>query len=681
VTLPGPGAAALFADLLLLALLAIVIGEPIRSLLARRSAWLAGVDPAERALVDLYLGGALVYVVAAVPLGLYYLPVVAAVALLAWGLRLDLGPSPMASARASFGSIVRTVRRVPYLVGLAAFLGLLAVEVAAAAPVPTGNTYDSSLYGLYSALLLLHHTLPMTLAPVDTVGVAFPQGPTAWFTFGGGVLGLPPVRSSLLVTPLFLALGVPAAFAVGRRWWGSAEAGAAVALVFALLASFPRGIVAGSNDLVLSLPLVLLLAGFARVWSDRAPPTWADALAFGGLAGYAAALNPVGPQWLFLTIVVAGILAAPRLGGAPLAWLARFVGAVAVALVFIAPTLDVLAIGHSSPGFIPGGATPPSGAPFGTSVAQFFGGIDPFLFRPTDTWLSPFPVLRAELAILLGLGAALLLLGAYGRLPGCQPFARFALSGGLVAILVIGAYVPAQDHLAGFSQLVYLSSATETSIVLFLVYTLVAAVPLIVVFEWFARRPAASPTPAMSRRRRFLGRPVDRSEALAIVLALAILLPGAGVTAFSLPGQLESSYENFSNVTAADLAMLQYAAGVMPAGSRVLVAPGSAAEFLPSYDPNVVLLYPMVPNYGSVNASYTLLVRELTNNSLDPEGYAALASLNIDYVAVTQRNSVLFAAFAPLPLVQDPGFHVVFQQGDAWLFEAYQTTVAPESLA
>jgi hypothetical protein len=681
VTLPGPGAAALFVDLLLLALLAIGIGEPIRSLLGRRSAWLAGVDPVERALVDLYLGGGLVYVVAAVPLGLFYPPVIAAVALLPWGVRLALGPSPMASARSSFESVVRTVQRVPYLVGLAAFLALLAVEVAAAAPVPTGNTYDSSLYGLYSALLRLHHTLPMTLAPIDPVGVAFPQGPTAWFTFGGGVLALPPVRSSLLVTPLFLALGVPAGFAVGRRWWGSAEAGAAVALVFALLASFPRGIVAGSNDLVISLPLVLLLAAFARVWAGRAPPTWPDALVFGGLAGYAAALNPVGPQWLFLTILVAGVLAAPRLGGTPLAWLARFVGAVAVALVFVAPTLDVLAIGHSSPGFIPGGATPPAGAPFGTSVAQFFGGIDPFLFRPADTWLSPFPVLRAELAILIGLGAGLLLAGAYGRLPVSRAFGRFALSGGLVAILVIGAYVPAQEHLAGFSQLVYLSSATEMSIVLFLVYTLVAAVPLIVVFERLARRPATTPAPAVSGRRRFLALQVDRPEALAIVLALAILLPGAGVTAFSLPGQLQSSYENFSNVTTADLAMLEYGAGILPAGSRVLVAPGSAAEFLPSYDPNIVLLYPMVPNYGNVNASYTLLVRELTNNTLDLAGQAALADLNVGFVAVTERNSVLFAPFAAPPLVGDPGFHVVFQQGDAWLFEANSTAYGADPAA
>jgi hypothetical protein len=667
VTLPDLGAAGLVADLLLLALAAIAIGEPIRSILGRWSGWLARVDPVERALLDLYLGGALVYLVAAVPFGLFYPVVIVLVALVPWGVRLYLGPSILAGARDATRSIRGALGRWPYLVGLGSFLALLAVEAAAAAPVPTGNTYDSSLYGLYSSLLLLHHTLPTSLAPVDPVGLAFPQGPTVWFTLGQGLLGWPAVRSSLLATPLFLALGVPAGFVLGRRWWGTPEAGAAVGIVVGLLGPFPREIVAGSNDLALSLPLVILLAGFARGWSERPGPSWADALAFGGLAGYAAALNPVGPEWLFLTVLGAAAIATPRLAGDAGRWLARWIGAIAIALVFVSPSLAVLVQGRSSPGLVPGGAQLAPGAPFGTSVSQFVGGIDPFLFRPSDTWLSPFPALRAELAVLIVIGALLLLLGATGRGPGSRAFGRMALAGGGAAILIIGSFVITRTRAPGFSDLAYLSSATETSVVLFLVYTFVAAVPLIYLFERVSR---PDPVPSDTPERQRSPRPqLTGAGALAVVLALAVILPGAGVTAFSLPGQLQSVYDRYSNVTPDDLTMLQYAAGHIPDGSRVLVAPGSAAEFLPVFDPELVLLYPMVPNFRNVNASYGLLVQELTNATLDANGRAALAELNVSFVAVTGASSTLFAPFDPQPLEEDSELSVAFQQGDAWLFQ------------
>lgn len=673
MTLPGPGAAALFVDLLLLAVAAVAIGEPIRSLLGRRSSWLAGVDPVERFVVDLYLGGALVYVVAAVPLGLFTPPVVALAAALPWAVRLYLGPSPVAAARATLRAVGAALRTPSYLaVGLVS-LTLLAVEVVAAAPVPTGNTYDSSLYSLYTSLLLLHHTLPTSLSPVDAVGLAFPQGPTAWFALGQQIFGFPGIRTSLLVTPLFYALAPPAGFALGRRWWGTPQAGAAVAVVLALLGPFPREIVAGSNDLVLSLPLVLLLAAFARVWSDGRAPGWGDALVFGGLAGYAATLNPVGPDWLFLVVLVTALLASPRLGGAPLAWLSRFLASVAIGVAVVSPTIFVLIEGRSSPGFVPGGATPAAGAPFGTSLAQFVGGIDPFLFRPSDTWLSPFPVLRAELALLIVLGGVVLLLGAYERLPTSRPFARFVLSAGLVAGGIIGAFVLARSHVPGFSDLVYLSSATETSVYLFVIYSVLAAVPLILLLERVGRvHPTVRTGPGP---RRAWSPDVDPSigAALAVVLALVVVLPGAGVTASSLSGQLQGVYEQYSNVTADDVAMLKFAAGAIPAGGRVLVAPGSAAEFLPVYDPNVILLYPMVSNFENVNGSYDLLVQQLTNATLDTDGIAALWDLGVGYVLVTGPSSTLFPPFSPVPFelsVDDrTGASVVYHSGNDWIFQ------------
>ena len=100
----------------------------------------------------------------------------------------------------------------------------------------------------------------------------------------------------------------------------------------------------------------------------------------------------------------------------------------------------------------------------------------------------------------------------------------------------------------------------------------------------------------------------------------------------------------------------------------MLVAPGSAAGFLPGYSPGAVVLFPMVDG-TFVNASYAILVRELTNGTLDPTGESAMSSLSVGFVAVTEANSILYPPFLPTPLLDNPSYTQVFHDGDAYLFE------------
>ncbi len=69
-----------------------------------------------------------------------------------------------------------------------------------------------------------------------------------------------------------------------------------------------------------------------------------------------------------------------------------------------------------------------------------------------------------------------------------------------------------------------------------------------------------------------------------------------------------------------------------------------------------------------VNASYGLLVRELTNGTLDADGTSALASLDVGFVAVTGNNTVLYRPFLPAPLLADAAMSLVFHEQDAYLF-------------
>ena len=69
-----------------------------------------------------------------------------------------------------------------------------------------------------------------------------------------------------------------------------------------------------------------------------------------------------------------------------------------------------------------------------------------------------------------------------------------------------------------------------------------------------------------------------------------------------------------------------------------------------------------------VNASYQLLVRELTNGTVDASGVQALGILSVRYIAVTGNSSQLYRAFSPAPFVNDPSSPTLFHEADAYLF-------------
>ncbi len=678
--IPGPSAPALFGLLLAFAAAIVVVGEAVRLGVAQGVAAWRSLPILERGLLDFFLGGALLYLIGAVPFGLFDPVVLVGVVVGAAVLLLVAGGwgGPESSTRRGIERLGEALSG-PIVLALLSALGLLSLEVALAVPVGTGNTFDSSLLTLYLARLLDAHQLPISFAPYAPVGLLYPQGTTGWLGTAHLFLGLPVARTSLLVTPLFFALAPLGAYVLGERLLGRASAGAAFAVMFAAVASWTRVLVGGSNDFVFAFPLVLLLLALAMPWLHRPPPL-GEAVAFGLLAGYSAALNPVGAQWLFPALLLAGALARPAWGGAARQWVGRWATAVGAALLPLAPTGYVLLHGLRTPGFVPGSKPTTPGAPGGISPANFVGSIDPYLFRPGNVLLSPSPWLRAELAILLTAGLAVLLLAprALGMFR-LDRFRRWFASSAvvLIGLLALQATVGTGGG-APARALDAVTSAGEVSIWLFAWYGFVAALPLAVAFdrlEGWVRAPRPEERPAAEPPVRRIGRRPHAAPgavlrgAVPLLLALAIVVPGIALTPTEIAPAMATLYADFGNVTADDFALLDYLGAHLPAGARLLVAPGSAAEFVPAYCADVTLLYPMVPGWPTVNASYSQLVRELTNGTFDAAGQSALSALDVQYVAVTGANTVLWPPFVAAPLLKEPGtFSVLFRAGPDYLF-------------
>ncbi|HLY77625.1 MAG TPA: DUF6541 family protein, partial [Thermoplasmata archaeon] len=152
---------------------------------------------------------------------------------------------------------------------------------------------------------------------------------------------------------------------------------------------------------------------------------------------------------------------------------------------------------------------------------------------------------------------------------------------------------------------------------------------------------------------------------IGLALVVVLLVPGVAVTGADFPPYLHNLYGSYGRVTAADFALFAWASTNLPAGARVLVAPGSAAQFLPGYAP-VAIVFPV--QAIAENTSYVDLDRQLVHGQLNASGYQDLTWLGIQYIAVTGNTTNLWAPFSPAALT-GPAFHLVFQQGDAYVFE------------
>jgi len=680
VSLPGPPAALAGVALVALAVAIALVGELVRRGTVRWVPLWQADEPVERFLLDLFLGGAVLYLLAAVPIGGFVAPVVLGLPVVATLALVGLGVIDRKGFRQAIDRWSPRLLRFGPLLAVGTAAGLFAVELGAAAGAATGNTYDSTLLATYTALLLQHGSIPLTFRPSADVMILYPQGTTVWLGTAQLFFGLPAARTSLLVTPGFLALAPLGGYVLGRRLIGTDAGGVAVALVLGWLGPGTRALVGGSNDFAMAFPLVLLLAAQSTVAMSRERVRWGDAVGLGLLIGYSAAINPVGAEWLLPALLGMGLIGTPRARREAVAWVGRWAVTAGASLVAVIPSLYVLALGLRSPGFVPGAAASPSPQPVGISWPQWIGSIDPFLWKPNDVELAPIPAIRAELVVLLLAGTALLILvpsasaiGTYlGRFRRWVAAAYAGTVGWLLLLFAGHAGVP------GATGLAQLSSGAELSLWVFTVYAVVASLPLVLLLERLAARSRPGPGPPGSgsgveggapRPRPGRGVPVPRSAWGPLLVALVLVVPGVVLTPTQLPPVLTTLYHDFGNVSAGDFALFDCAGAHLPAGSRVLVAPGSAAEFLPGYVPGIVLLYPLLPGWPWINASYSLLVSSLTNATMRPGFLPALESLRVEYIAVTGVSTTLWPAFSPAPLLADASqFPVVFHSGDAYLF-------------
>jgi hypothetical protein len=641
----------------------------------------------ERGLLAPYLAVALLFVLASLQLPIYSAGTVililaagAAGMLLLW-LR-EGGRTPRAA--------LRSLRSpVGLAVGLGS-LGILALEVISTGTHSFPNAYDGSFQSLYIQLLVTHHHVAWTLEPYANAGVIYPQGATVWLSLPVLLFGWSIPSAPVGLPPLFLSLSVPAAFCWGERLGGVRSGrGTAWGLLFAaffgLVASWTRLFVGGSYDFAFGFPLFLLALGWLRPFVTGAVRDWRNVVVFGGLLGVLTSLSlALGESlvllWLASWIVWGGSSGLPLRSG-----LARAVAVLAIGGAFVAQSLVGVAVWYHYPAHVLSAignppSTPIAGLPQ-ASLASLGGEVNPFVFLKPK--MSPLPILSVELTVLLSVGLVLaalwILRGPQSRWRRWLPIDALLpiLLGTLVFLLWTALLVAGSGPGSVAGVFDSLASLYEASILLFIFYQAVALLPLVVLVEIGRERWGGSPgaersnsvTPVPSdrpRRQRAAPLTPRRWVTVAVAIALAApLLVGASVTVVQGPDYLAAHLAMLSNVTPDDVQALEWAGANLPSCSVVLVAPGSAGQFLPVYG-EVHLDFPMMPL--SENLSYNISTWDLIQGIYNGSTRAALLSLGVTEVFVSGRTSVTYLPLDPAPMESSPDFSSLFARGDAYVF-------------
>jgi hypothetical protein len=681
LTAVQPSTGLVLAGLVLLLLASL----PLGACLVRLVEWFRGkrfqLTVPERVVVSLYSAGGLFFVFASVPLPFYTGPLVVTLLVLGWAALLVVWWREDFRAVRSSASWLGSY---PSLLLALLTAAVLLLEVGGTGGFAFPNAFDGSFQSLLVKLIIAHHTLPFTLQPYATIGVVYPQGSSVWMTLPVILFGWPIASTPVTVPLLYLSLSVVGAYCWGERLAGvgsvgGARTGLVFAAFFAVLASWPRLFIGGSYDFVLALPLFFVALGWIRPFVVGRVRSWGETIAFGALIGIATSLSLVVGETLLL-LLAAFLLAfrTPRPFTDFLRVSARVLAIAGLAVAFVVRSLLGFALWWNYPSrtLAPVGSPPffPGAAASLPALSVVIGELDPFV--PWKPKMSPLPILSLELQLLLAAGLVLLAWAWWaGRsdIGVVQESLRTLAAFTLVLFGFTAFLLGIEATPLGASAIGGLTNVGEESILLFIAYQAIAALPLVALVDylWKSRiaghaspvPPPAKPSPASVRgNHAAVNGPIARSWVAALLVVVVCFAVGTGVTAAQGTGYLHSHLEDFANVSAADVQALEWSSSHLPSCSRVLSAPGSAAMFLPLYSA-AQLLYPMVPT--PTNYSYNEAVIDFTQGTYTNTTRAELLDLDVTEVFVTGQTSVSYPPFDPAPLLGSSDFSVLFFVGDA----------------
>jgi len=195
--------------------LLVLIGEPLRKLFSKITDLTKNLDILQIFVLNIYLGGLLLYIIAIIPLSLFHKDFVffttTSLSILSVALHRKkivklwshLKNRQKPRGTFSFKNKISVLEKIFILIF---FLVSFWMQVAPLSNFVFGSVQDTSMHSLMVQVLLERSEIPTTVQPYLPEGMVYPQASHVLFGYASHTLGFIAPKAVFYVTPLFNAL-------------------------------------------------------------------------------------------------------------------------------------------------------------------------------------------------------------------------------------------------------------------------------------------------------------------------------------------------------------------------------------------------------------------------------------------------------------------------------------------
>ena len=641
----------LMLQLILFAFLLVVNGEPSRFLLLRRLKLFSDLDFIQICVLDVYLGGLILYVIAMLPFQFFSWIVVFLLTMLSFLFSVLVHFKSLTSV-VSFNKIKVSLSEnkkvyFDYVLVFSMFIIFFLINLFSVSNIVLGSVHDESIHSLDVEVILENNRVPVTLQPYLPEGIIYPQASHVVFAFASYMLNMEVAKTVFYVSILFKALCVFGAYFLGKALGSGRAYSLGLSFVFAFMSSWPLSIVWGGNPFLVGFPLFLVCLGlFFSMFCFRRKNSFAELIAVGLLFGYLSAIIFSYVQTLIMVAFLVFIYYLVRKRRGMSHTLLELAAVFGVSLLPLSPFLFRFFAFYPYPGHNIG--TPSDFA--GWTSQQLY--ITQALQWALDN-VSPYVLLRAITILILI--SFIVLLWKTKNYRNAKPVVAFALAVFAAAALLsfISFFLSADFGIISWGhQGIILSVSINILIIAF--YVKLAE---------FYREGKSK---CLSK---FFSKGSYATMFLTITLLSSITAPFLYCRFIADPESLRGAYSMFAVTTQNDYDLMLWMKDNLTSNAAILVHPNEAGLFIPVVSHHRIL-FPW--GGSSLSSSYQTLVGLLENNTLDTTTYQIMQHWNVSHVFVGVKviywmfgnygwNSELFLG--------NPNFKLIKNFGDAYLFE------------
>jgi hypothetical protein len=606
-----------------------VIGEPLRATIFKRSPLFSGLNLLQILLLDFFIGGLCLYLLALVPLNVFGLlmPVVLPITFIA----------TLFIHRKKIGEIftekISCQKQTLYTTAVisAIFLTILLIRFAVQSNYVFVSNADQAFHSLIVHKILDQGSIVYTLEPyvirysLPDAPLQYQQGLHVILAYFASLFQWTPPDAIRYGDILFQALPVLGGYYLGKKALNSEVYGVSFAFVFAFISRWPKTMPWGSNAFTLGFPLFLIMVACLVLMWNR-PITKSDALPLGLLLGFLGAIHPV--YFFAAALVLLPLLLLRKLPVQSLLVIGL------ISLVFILPSV----ITRSQDLY--NAVTPASG---------FAPIIETWTRTTSGDWLSIYPMLRNFILLLLPISLVWLLFRKADNQKGFLIITGLVIVSGsvlsLAQLTLQGLPLPSLPQWQLHMGIIYNAS-------LFFVALLFADLTLLLY--------------------RGLAKPNKHTKVAAVILVALLAFPFVYQGGIAEADFLDGQINFYDSMTTNDLEMITWMKSNLPANSTILTHRFEGGNYLVA-----LTSFRTVFNPGSttvaLNQNYTEILSLIANGTFTPYLFSQLTMYGFDYIWVAEKaNAQAYAMSFPRWKASDiqanPNFEIVKTVGSSTLF-------------